>query len=141
MMKVIKDESNYSMIDWFKKVVLDNYFNFEGRARRSEYWYYVLAQFLLIISVLISGALVIGGFELEMLSPIFGGLYILLTFGLLLPSLAVAVRRLHDTGKSGWFLLLGLIPFFGSIILIVFYATDSDPGENKWGSNPKENSN
>ncbi len=140
-MKVIKDESNYSMIDWFKKVVLDNYFNFEGRARRSEYWYYVLAQFLLIISVLISGALVIGGFELEMLSPIFGGLYILLTFGLLLPSLAVAVRRLHDTGKSGWFLLLGLIPFFGSIILIVFYATDSDPGENKWGSNPKENSN
>jgi len=136
-MKTIKKQSEYNIIDWFKKVVYDNYFNFEGRARRSEYWYYTLAQLLLILSVLFLGVIFIGALELEMLSPVFGGLYILLTFGLLLPSLAVAVRRLHDTGKSGWLLLIGLIPF-GGIVLLVFYAQDSDPGDNKWGPNPKQ---
>ncbi|RRO25179.1 DUF805 domain-containing protein [Flavobacteriaceae bacterium 14752] len=127
-------------MDWFKKVVLENYVNFEGRARRSEYWYYTLAQILLIISVLILGSIFIGAFELEMLTPIFGGLYVLLTFGLLLPSLGVAVRRLHDTGKSGWFILLGLVPF-GGLILLVFYLQDSDLGHNKWGPNPKQELN
>lgn len=139
-MEIIKNESQYNIIDWFKKVVLENYVNFEGRARRSEYWYYTLAQILLIISVLILGSIFIGAFELEMLTPIFGGLYVLLTFGLLLPSLGVAVRRLHDTGKSGWFILLGLIPF-GGLILLVFYLQDSDLGHNKWGPNPKQELN
>ncbi|WP_445159199.1 DUF805 domain-containing protein [Mesohalobacter salilacus] len=139
-MEIIKNESQYNIIDWFKKVVLENYVNFEGRARRSEYWYYTLAQILLIISVLILGSIFIGAFELEMLTPIFGGLYVLLTFGLLLPSLGVAVRRLHDTGKSGWFILLGLVPF-GGLILLVFYLQDSDLGHNKWGPNPKQELN
>ena len=139
-MEIIKNESQYNIIDWFKKVVLENYVNFEGRARRSEYWYYTLAQILLIISVLILGSIFIGAFELEMLTPIFGGLYVLLTFGLLLPSLGVAVRRLHDTGRSGWFILLGLIPF-GGLILLVFYIQDSDLSHNKWGPNPKQELN
>ena len=60
------------------------------------------------------------------------------SLAILLPGLAVAIRRLHDIGKSGWFVLLALIPIVGSIILIVFYVKDSEPGENKYGPNPKE---
>ncbi len=136
-METIKKESEYNIIDWFKKVVFENYANFEGRARRSEYWYYTLANVLILLSILLVGTLIIGGLELEALSPLIGGLYILVTLALIIPSLAVAVRRLHDTGKSGWLLLIGLIPF-GGIVLLVFYAQDSDINTNKWGPNPKE---
>lgn len=136
-METIKKESEYNIIDWFKKVVFENYANFEGRARRSEYWYYTLANVLILLSILLVGTLIIGGLEIEALSPLIGGLYILVTLALIIPSLAVAVRRLHDTGKSGWLLLIGLIPF-GGIVLLVFYAQDSDINTNKWGPNPKE---
>lgn len=58
-------------------------------------------------------------------------------FAVLVPSLAMSVRRLHDTGRSGWFLLLGLIPYIGGVILFVFSVLDNQPGTNKYGSNPK----
>lgn len=136
-MEVIKHENQYNIIDWFKKVVVENYANFEGRARRSEYWYYTLANILITVSMIVVGSIIIGVFELEVLAPFFAGIYILIYLALFIPSLAVAVRRLHDTGKSGWFMLLGLIPF-GGIVLLVFYIQDSDFGTNKWGKNPKE---
>lgn len=107
--------------------VLKQYVNFSGRARRREYWMYTLIATVIsiVISVLDS---VIGT------SPWLGALYSLAIF---LPSLGVTVRRLHDTDRSGWFVLLGLIPCVGFIILIVFLATDSKPGDNQYGPNPK----
>lgn len=69
---------------------------------------------------------------------LFYGLILIYSLATIIPSLAVCIRRLHDTGKSGWSLLFVLIPFIGSIILLIFLITDSQPGENKWGPNPKE---
>ena len=66
-----------------------------------------------------------------------GPLYLIYTLAFLLPSIAVAIRRLHDTGRTGWWLLLALIPLIGAIVLIVFYCLDSQPGENEYGPNPK----
>ena len=66
-----------------------------------------------------------------------GLLTTLYSLAILIPSIAVVVRRLHDTGRSGWWLLIGLIPVLGSIVLIVFFVLDSEPGENAYGANPK----
>ncbi len=107
-------------MEWYLKVVRDNYANFNGRARRKEYWMFVL--FNMIISF---GLGLIGGLTgITMLSNIYA-------LAVLIPSIAVAIRRMHDVGKSGWFIL---IPIY-SIILLV---TDSESGENKWGPNPKK---
>lgn len=130
-MRVIKNESEFSMIDWWKKVFLENYANFEGRARRSEYWYFVLFNFLITLSAYIVSFLLIlfGGFLLWFFIPIFS----LLT---IIPSLAAQVRRLHDTNKSGWWLLIAFIPF-GAIVLLIFYFTEGDRGSNQYGTDPK----
>ena len=79
-----------------------------------------------------------GAFGLADASTGYGPIAGLYTLAVLLPGLAVAARRLHDTGRSGWLLLLALIPLIGAIILIVFYVQDSKPGPNKYGPNPKE---
>ncbi|GAA0137769.1 DUF805 domain-containing protein [Paenibacillus sp. YSY-4.3] len=113
-------------MSWYLKV-LKNYVGFEGRARRKEYWMFVL--FNMIAAFVLS---FIGG--LIGLDTILYYIYMLAVF---LPSLAVGARRLHDTGRSGWMLLLSLIPLVGTIILIVFMCQDSEPGDNKFGSNPK----
>ena len=97
------------------KSVFSNYANFSGRARRSEYWYFVL--FSLIIGLIPIVNLIVGLISI-------------------IPGIAVCVRRLHDIGKSGWWLLLCLIPIV-NLILRVWYCTDSQPGENQWGANPK----
>ena len=105
----------------------DNYVNFNGRARRSAYWYWTLFSVLASIAANIIDA-VIGS------APIFSGL---VGLALLLPGLAVSVRRLHDTDRSGWWILIGLIPLIGFIVLIVFYVQDSEPTENRFGPSPK----
>ncbi len=118
--------------------VLKKYAVFEGRARRAEYWWFVL--FNVIISVVLNtifGAR--GGVPEEPLAQatplaIIPAIYAL---GILLPSLAVAVRRLHDTGRTGWWIFIGLIPLVGWIVLIVFYVQDSDASDNAYGANPK----
>ena len=134
------------MIEWYKKVVFENYVNFTGRARRSEYWYFVLCNFLITMIFYIP-LLATGGMDAmnmqggESPSGLFWLFYILLMlYGLatFLPNLGVTVRRLHDVGKSGWYYLIILIPFVGPIIMLVWLATDSQPGTNKWGPNPKE---
>lgn len=106
---------------------------FKGRARRKEYWYFVL--FNTIISILLS---LIDTYVLETNAEtgvgILGGLYSLAVF---LPSLGVLIRRLHDTGRSGWWIFINLIPLIGSIILLVFLVEDSKPGDNQYGPNPK----
>lgn len=106
---------------------LKHYVDFNGRAPRAEFWYFVLFNF--IIALVVSGVGYAIGFDK------LGSLYSLLV---LLPALAVSVRRLQDIGKSGWFILVGLIPLVGVLILIYFYVQDSQPGENQYGANPKD---
>jgi len=120
-------------MNWYLKV-LKNYANFSGRAQRKEYWYFNL------LSLIIAG--VLGVVDAAMGNPAvtengigpIGMIYILLT---MLPAIAVTVRRLHDISRSGWWILIGLIPLIGIIVLIIFAAQDSDPNENEYGLNPK----
>ncbi|MBQ4133229.1 MAG: DUF805 domain-containing protein [Desulfovibrionaceae bacterium] len=104
------------------------FFDFKGRAARSEYWYFVL--FYTLINIVIS---LIAGMISETIGSV---LSILVCLGLLLPSLGVAVRRLHDLNKSGWWLLLGLIPLIGAIILLVFFVQRGTVGPNNYGPDP-----
>ena len=100
---------------------------FNGRAQRSEYWYFALfnAIVIVVLAIIDSSASTY---------PLFVGVYFL---AVLLPGLGVGVRRLHDTNRSGWWTLIGLIPLIGPIVLIVFYAQDSAPGANSYGISPK----
>lgn len=113
-------------MSWFF-VVLKKYAVFSGRARRMEYWMFTL------ISTLIYFGVVALGYAIDSELPE----YVVLA-ALLLPSLAVTVRRLHDTGRTGWFVLIGFIPCIGTIVMLVFTATEGEPGQNKYGPNPKE---
>jgi uncharacterized membrane protein YhaH (DUF805 family) len=120
-------------MNYYKKA-FQHYADFRGRARRSEYWYFVLFNFIFAIAAMLLD---------NLLGISFGGIgygFIYLAYGLvtLVPGLAVMVRRLHDVGKSGWMFLVVLIPIIGAIWLLVLLFTDSVPGENKWGPNPKE---
>jgi uncharacterized membrane protein YhaH (DUF805 family) len=113
-------------MEWYLKV-LKNYVGFQGRARRKEYWMFVL--FNLIIGF------VLGFVEgLLNLTAVLSTLY---SLAVLLPSLAVGVRRLHDTGRSGLWLLISFIPLIGLIVLLVFFCEDSKDNENQYGPNPK----
>ncbi|MFY7810903.1 MAG: DUF805 domain-containing protein [Flavobacterium sp.] len=134
----VKPESDYNMFDWAKKSHIDNFANFNGRARRSEYWYTVLADFIIQISVIIFAViLVLLSPELYPVSIFLYIIVVLYSLVVFIPGLAMTVRRLHDIGKSGTYLFFYFIPIAGPIILIIFLATDSEPGENKWGPNPK----
>lgn len=117
-------------MSWFL-AALKKYAVFEGRARRAEYWYFVLFVALIGIAAMIVDR--IFGTPLGDNGPV----SIVCSLGLFLPGLAVAVRRLHDTNRSGWWLLLVLIPVVGAIVLIVFYATAGDRGDNRFGPDPK----
>lgn len=120
-------------MNWYLEV-LKKYAVFNGRARRKEYWYYTL--FNLIISVVLAVIdSVTGGFSTTTGIGLLGGIYGL---AVLIPSLAVLVRRLHDTERSGWWLLIALIPIIGPLVLLVFLVQDSKPGQNQYGENPKE---
>jgi uncharacterized membrane protein YhaH (DUF805 family) len=113
--------------------VLKKYAVFGGRARRKEYWMFVLWN--LIIYVVLGFVLGIIGKAINSQMPMV--LAYLYALAVLIPNLAVSVRRLHDTGRSGWWLLIGLVPLVGAIVLLVFTVMDSMPGENKYGPNPK----
>jgi uncharacterized membrane protein YhaH (DUF805 family) len=113
--------------------VLQKYADFSGRARRAEFWMFTLINILISIGIAIVEAIIgtagaVGG------SGIIGTIYSLAVF---IPSIAVSARRLHDTNRSGWWLLIAFIPIVGWIALIIFYIQDSTPGENRYGPNPK----
>ncbi len=129
------------MIDWWKKVFLKNYANFSGRARRSEYWYFVLCNSILGILIGLPSIILFGVFEETDFGAVFMLPLIFFATVLIIPSIAVAVRRLHDTGKSGWLYLIGVIPIVsavGAIILFIFYCLEGDTSTNKYGPNPKQ---
>ena len=119
-------------MNWYLDV-LKKYFVFQGRARRKEYWMFTLFNMLAYIALMIiEGILGMGGEGgLGLLSALY-------SLAILLPSLGVSVRRLHDTDRSGWWLLISLIPIIGAIVLLVFMVLDSQAGTNQYGPNPKE---
>ena len=117
------------------RVVFSKYVMFGGRARRSEYWWWVLFTF--IVSIVTSGLDAAFGTNFRDDTSSGGLIQGLASLVLFLPGLAVAIRRLHDTGRVGWWILLALIPIIGWIVLIVFYVQDSKP-DNKYGPNPKQ---
>ena len=112
--------------DWYLKCIKGHYADFDGRARRTEYWMFFLVNIFISIVAAIIGR-VIG-------LPVIGSLYGL---AVLLPGIAVGVRRLHDTGRSGWWWLIALIPLIGTIWIIVLFALDGDQGDNQYGADPK----
>jgi len=127
-------------MQWYLKV-LKQYADFNGRARRTEFWMFtlfsVIASIVLaLVDTLIGTATFVGSGSAFVYSPgLLGGLYAL---AVLIPSLAVTVRRLHDQDKSGWFILLGLIPFVGGIIVLVFMCLEGTQGPNRYGPDPKQ---
>jgi uncharacterized membrane protein YhaH (DUF805 family) len=120
-------------MNWFIGA-LKKYATFSGRAQRAEYWYFILFYFLIYLGLAMLDGLT-GTFNAETGVGVLTAIFSLATF---LPYLAVGVRRLHDIGRSGWWLLIGIIPLIGVIVLIVFLVKDSEPGENLYGANPKE---
>ena len=116
-----------SFVDAIKSV-FTQYVGFSGRARRSEFWYFYL--FTILLSIVASIV------QRAMTNSTNGIVTTIIGLAIILPSLAVAVRRLHDTSRSGWWLLIGLIPVVGTIILIVFWVQDSH-GDNQYGPSPK----
>lgn len=119
-------------MDWYLEV-LRKYATFHGRARRKEYWFFTLFNLLIMLVLSIIDGM-IGLYSTEAGLGILSGIY---TLALLIPSLAVTVRRLHDIGRTGWWLLIAFIPLIGALILLIFTVLDSKPGSNQYGPDPK----
>ena len=123
------------MVKYYKSVVIDNYANFSGRARRSEYWYFALANNFIFANLYMM--CIISVSNSKNLSYVFLALLIIYFLAIILPSLAVIVRRLHDIGKSGVYFFVGFIPFLGSIWLLIMLFTEGNHGRNNYGEDPK----
>lgn len=135
---------SFNLISAYKSM-FKKYAQFSGRSRRSEYWYAALANCIIMIAaeliymILLASSIISGRASTG--TVVFNVIMYVLTIGyslaVIVPSLALWIRRLHDIGKSGWYTLLGLIPWVGSIVLLVFACMDSQPGPNQYGPNPK----
>lgn len=129
------EQFNKNFVDTIK----NRYAKFDGRASRSEFWYFMLFYFIL--------SFIVGMIDALVLNPMLGMtpeeeaqggiLQIIVALALLVPSIALSIRRLHDTGKSGWWLLIVLIPIVGALVLLYFYVVDSESGMNRFGMNSK----
>ena len=125
-----------SFVDSVRLCLSDKYFAFSGRASRSEFWWFYLASVLVLMVCAAGDGVLIALYKSE------GGMiYLLLLFllvmamlALVIPSIAVSVRRLHDTGRSGWWYLLNLVPYIGGIVLFVFFLLPSELDENEYGA-------
>ncbi|MHA2771378.1 DUF805 domain-containing protein [Vibrio harveyi] len=120
------------MFDWYYRVIL-NYSNFSSRARRQEYWYFTLVNVLVnlvmgIIDRVIGSVMQMDNFGF------FGVIYALF---IMIPSIAVTVRRLHDSGRTGWWALIAFVPIIGVLVLLYFLIQDSEEGSNQYGATPK----
>ncbi|MGR3363885.1 MAG: DUF805 domain-containing protein [Maritimibacter harenae] len=126
------------------RTVFSKYATFTGRARRAEFWWFVLFYIIVNFILGLIDSVLFGtttttetSFSAETDTPILSGIFWLAT---IIPYIAVGVRRLHDTNRSGWWLLLGFIPLIGAIILIVWFATGGDRGRNRFGDDPIDGS-
>jgi uncharacterized membrane protein YhaH (DUF805 family) len=119
-------------MEWYLKVIKENYANFNGRASRKEYWMFTLFQLIFfVVAALVDNIL---GLRLD--DEYYGPFYIIYALATLLPGIAVGIRRLHDIGKSGWWIFIGIIPFIGWIWLIILYSKSGDFGSNIYGEDP-----
>lgn len=118
---------------WYLKV-LKQYADFTGRARRQEYWMFALFNIIIIVALVFLSGMIGSATNSEDLMSIPLLIYYV---GIIIPSLAVAVRRLHDQNKSGWYYLVTFIPFIGGIWLLILMCTEGDSGPNQYGPDPK----
>jgi uncharacterized membrane protein YhaH (DUF805 family) len=114
---------------------LKRYAEFSGRSRRKEYWLFILLYVILSVVATVLDASVLRSMAID---GELGVASLILSLGLIIPLLAVAIRRLHDTDRSGWWILLGLIPLLGGLVLLVFCCLDGTPGDNRFGPDPKQ---
>lgn len=112
--------------------VLSKYATFSGRARRQEYWLFVLVH--VIVGFIVG---IIQSFVPDLAGPLLV-LWIVYALATLIPNIALTFRRLHDTGRSAWWILIALVPFVGAIVLLVFYCLPGTVGPNKYGEDPKQ---
>lgn len=117
-------------MDWYLDILKNHYVDFEGRVGRRLFWMFVLVN----IGISIAISIVIGIVSDGLASALSG----LFSLAILLPSIGMGIRRLHDTGKTGWLMLLAFIPLLGAIALIVLYALPGDPGPNEYGPEPHD---
>lgn len=113
-------------MNWYLTVIKEHYADFKGRARRQEFWMFMLINWVISVVLGIVGGLI----HFSLLGSIYG-------LAVLVPTLGVGVRRLHDMGKSGWWYLICLVPVLGAIYLIYLWCQDSQAEANEWGANPK----
>ena len=129
-------------MEWYLRVMRDNYANFSGRARRREYWMFTLVYMIILIACTVLDNILGTVFMMDVgplgeISMGYGWVYTICGLIHFIPGLAVIVRRLHDVGKSGWFYLIILLPFIGVIWLLILYCTEGQKENNKWGPDPK----
>ncbi|MCC4631883.1 DUF805 domain-containing protein [Xanthomonas dyei] len=121
---------------------LKRYADFEGRSRRKEYWMFMLLQVIVLVVLGIMfgiAAAVMGGENGPgPLAWVVGAIMAIFVLALIVPSIAVTVRRLHDQGKSGWFYLISFVPYVGGFIVLVFMCLEGTPGPNQYGESPKQ---
>lgn len=135
LMKVKQNDTPSTFIDFAVLAVTKNYANFEGRARRKEYWGSMLVYFILsiIVSMVVNLTFLISEYLTYFLMVVASLIYL----ALIIPMLSITVRRLHDIDKSGWFYLVSLIPLIGGIWLLILLCTEGTRGENRFGADPK----
>jgi uncharacterized membrane protein YhaH (DUF805 family) len=119
-------------MNWYLEA-LRKYAEFNGRASRQEYWFFLLFN-ILISALLATVDFFTGTLNVQSGVGLLSGLY---SLAVLIPGIAVTIRRLHDTGRSGWWMFISLIPIIGGIVMLIFMVQDSTPGDNEYGPNPK----
>lgn len=122
-------------MNWYLKV-LKNYAAFQGRAQRAEYWFFALFNIIACVLLMVLD-LMLGTAPTAAEGGGIGILTMIYALAITIPAFALSVRRLHDTNRSGWMLLINLIPLIGPIVILVFFLQDSTPGANQYGPNPK----
>ncbi len=119
-------------MNWYLKV-LKSFTDFNGRARRKEYWFFYLFYFIFIIALGFIDSMT-GSYSANVGLGLLSGIFVV---AMILPGVAVCVRRLHDTDRSGWWILIGFVPLIGGIWLLVLMVLDGTSGQNQYGSDPK----
>ena len=120
-------------MSWYLEA-LKKYATFRGRSRRKEYWYFTLFNMIVMLLLMAIDGMM-GSFSSK---AGIGFLSTIYSLAVIIPGIAVSIRRLHDTSRSGWWLVISFVPIIGGIVLLVFMVQDSKPGENEFGPNPKE---
>lgn len=126
-------------MNWYLEVIKNNYANFSGRARRKEYWMFTLVNTIIItvLYAILMSSIDMNTGETSSLGSIVGIIIGIYSLAIIVPSLAVTIRRFHDQDKSGWMFLLAFIPAIGGLIVFVFMCLEGTKGDNRFGPDPK----